>query len=381
MMHQIVNGRVLSGEGFADTAITFTDGVITADRGTGPSIDADGLLVLPGIVDIHGDAFERQIQPRPKVGFPLDIALRETDNQLIANGITTAYHGLTVSWEPGLRSVATARIFVESLARLRPTLACDTRLHIRWETFALDALDEVLTWLGDEDTPIFAFNDHTTGLLSDTVQRRKIGTMAARSGLTLEDFQTLVDDVWARRDEVPDAIASAAERARAAGAVLLAHDEMSPEQRSRFRALGAVVSEFPMNEATAKAAREAGEHTILGAPNVVRGGSHNGAMNAAPAVAAGLCSVLTSDYYYPSPLLAPFLLAADHGIPLADAWNLVSKNAAEAAQLHDRGTLAPGKRADIVLVDDADPRAPQVVCCFVNGRKVFDRRPFQRLSA
>ncbi len=337
-------------------------------------VDACGCLVLPGIVDVHGDAFERQVEPRPKVRFPLEIALRETDNQLISNGITTAYHGLTVSWEPGLRSIETAREFVKSFRRLRSELATDTKLHIRWETFALEELDEILTWLEDEPAPIFAINDHTTSVMTGGVQARKLSSMVARSGLSEAGFRDRMEAVWARRDEVPSAISNAAVQARSAGAVLFAHDEASVADRSRFRGLGAVVSEFPMNEDTARAARDAGEHTILGAPNVIRGGSHNGAMSAAPAVVSGLCTVLTSDYYYPSPLVAPFTLHHEHGVPLADAWNLVSKNAAEAAQLNDRGTLQPGKRADFLLVDDTNPNAPQVVCSFVGGRKVFDRR-------
>ncbi len=75
----------------------------------GVRFDATGLLVLPGIVDIHGDAFERQLQPRPGVDFPADIALADTESQLLANGITTAFHGVTLSWEPGLRSLTAWR--------------------------------------------------------------------------------------------------------------------------------------------------------------------------------------------------------------------------------------------------------------------------------
>jgi len=354
----------------------FEDGIILGDDASGGAvINAHDLLVLPGIVDLHGDSFERQIQPRPKVSFPLDVALRETDNQLIGNGITTAYHGLTVSWEPGLRSVESARCFLENLRTLRPGLACDTKLHIRWETFAIDILDEVASWLEDEPDPIFALNDHTSPVMQGaSAQVRKLGGMAARAGLALEDYNAQLAEIWARRDAVPDAIQRAAEKVRAADAILFAHDEASPAARAVFRGLGALVSEFPMTEATARAARDAGEHTILGAPNVLRGGSHNGALDATRAVLDGLCSVLTSDYYYPATMLAPFKLSTEHGLPLAETWRLVSTNPAEAAGLADRGVLESGRRADILLVDASDPRMPRLVCCFVDGRKVLDRR-------
>lgn len=376
MKCRIEGGTVLRPTGAETGTIVFEDGIIVDDDGPGGSVtDARGLLVLPGIVDIHGDGFERQIQPRPRVAFPLDVALRETDSQLINNGITTAYHGMTVSWEPGLRGIDAARGFIGALRDIRPGLACDTKLHIRWETFALDVLDEVTGWLDAEPDPIFALNDHTSPVMQGAeAQLRKLGNMASRAGLSEAEYKTRLSETWARREQVPDAVARAADRVRAAGAVLFAHDEASPQARERFRALGARVSEFPMTEDTARAARNAGEHTILGAPNVLRGGSHNGAMDATQAVLDGLCSVLTSDYYYPATLLAPFKLAAEHDLPISETWALVSRNPAEAARLEDRGVLEPGRRADILLVDAADPRAPQLACCFVGGRKVLDRR-------
>ena len=137
--------------------------------------------------------------------------------------------------------------------------------------------------------------------------------------------------------------------------------------------MGAVASEFPTTSDTARVAREAGEHTILGAPNVVRGGSHTGAVNAGEAVAEGLCSVLASDYYYPSQLLAVFKLVSGGNIDFVDAWNLISKNSAEAAGLSDRGELLPGKRADIIIVNDDYPASPQVVAVFVEGHLVLNR--------
>ncbi len=370
----LVGGRTLESDGLAPRNLALTDGLITEQaHQNAETYDAKGRLVLPGIIDVHGDAFERQIMPRPKVSFPLDTALRETDLQLIGNGITTAYHGLTLSWEPGLRGIETARSFIEALTRLRPTLACDTQLHLRWETFALETIDEALGWIEAEPSPILAFNDHTTAMMASDHLKRKSGTLAARTGLSENDFMTLLKRVWARREEVPATIESTAARAKASGAILFAHDEPSPEQRLYFRSLGVVASEFPLTEPTARTARDAGEHIILGAPNVVRGGSHISAVNAADSVEAGLCSVLASDYYYPAPLLAAFRLVREARCDFAAAWNLISKNPAEAAGLADRGRIAPGLRGDVIVVDDSDNTAPRVVAVFVKGRKVFER--------
>ena len=130
-------------------------------------------------------------------------------------------------------------------------------------------------------------------------------------------------------------------------------------------------SEFPLTLETAAEARAAGEHVILGAPNVVRGGSHNGALDATTAVRDGLCSVLASDYHYPSPLHAAFRLASPDDAGFAKVWHLVSANAAAAAGLSDRGRLEEGKRADLILVDAKDMRHPKVMATFVGGRLVY----------
>src|SRR6266568_4228647 len=122
----------------------FVGGVLTLSGGTiaqlssraarkPARLDARGLLVLPGIVDIHGDAFERQVQPRPGVEFSAALALAETERQLLANGITTAFHGVTLSWEPGLRSAAAWRTLLDALGAGR--WVCDMRVHMRWEAY------------------------------------------------------------------------------------------------------------------------------------------------------------------------------------------------------------------------------------------------------
>ena len=369
---EIRGGEVLTDNGLAVAPLYVADGLIAAARPARARVfDAAGLLVLPGIVDVHGDGFERQVMPRPHVTFPLDLALQETDRQLVANGITTAFHGLTISWEPGLRCRDNAVAFVAAWQGERARLACDTRLHLRWETFALDAVDLVHEWLMLEPTPILAFNDHTTGTVHKADIARKLGQMAERSGLTPDAYGAMLAGAWQRRDEVPAAIERLAAAARRAGAVMLAHDERSPDDRIRFRALGVLASEFPLSAETALAARAAGEHTILGAPNIVRGGSHTGAMNAAAAVVDGLCTVLATDYFYPAPLRAAFMLVADAGLDLAAAWALVSKNAAEAAGLTDRGEIRPGQRADLIVVAVDAARAPRVVATFVAGALVY----------
>ena len=368
----IRGGRALAGSELTAAEIHVVNGRIasTPSRST-RVIDADGLLVLPGIVDIHGDGFERQIMPRPGVRFDTTLALRDTDRQLVANGITTAFHGVTISWEPGLRSVEAAVELVSTLMRIRPSLQCDTRLHLRWETFALDQLPTVMQWLSLDPKPIVALNDHTTGTVMKGTIARKIDQMASRSGLSRDAYMALLDSVWARRDDVPSAIEELAMAAKSSGNVLLAHDEASPEERLKFRQMGVVTSEFPLNFETAEAARAAGEHIVLGAPNVARGGSHKVRSTRQRPYASepAPCSPATTTTL--PRCMPPSSWRSRTWVISQTAWALVSANAAEAAGLADRGGLRPGLRADLILVDASDPSHPQVLATMVGGRMVY----------
>jgi len=373
-MLEITGGRILGADSRLTTGTLHVRGdFLAADAGAGPRRRwrADGLLVLPGMVDLHGDAFERQLMPRPGVHFPHPMALLDTDRQLIANGVTTAYLGLTWSWEPGLRGRAAALAFRDGLEATRPLLACDTRLHLRFETFNLDALDEVADWITGGHVDLLAFNDHMAHIAEKIDQPDALGEYTGRTGLSVAAFQDLFHRVASHEAEVPGGIARLAALALDHGVPMASHDDESPDMRAGFDALGCRLCEFPVDTATARFALDKGDSVILGAPNILRGGSHCGRLDAADAVRQGLCSVLTSDYFYPALLAAPFRLAAMGVASLGEVWRLVSTNPARAAGLDDRGDLSPGQRADVVLIDDSLPDLPRVVAVLVAGRPVF----------
>jgi alpha-D-ribose 1-methylphosphonate 5-triphosphate diphosphatase len=369
----IEGGRALLGGEFVETSLSIDGNDIsrfaTAGRGA-LELDARDLLVLPGIVDLHGDAFERQMMPRPGVDFPIDVALIDSDRQAIANGITTVFHGTTWSWEPGLRCGDNARKLLDAIETLRPRLAADTRFHLRHETYNLDAEDEIAGWLRNGRIDLFAFNDHMENTLAVMNKPHKRRSMVDRTGLADAAFDELVQRVLSRADAVPASIARLARVAREAGVRMLSHDDSSPEMRRAFRAQGVGIAEFPVNEETAREAAAGGDAIVYGAPNVVRGGSHTGWTRASDMIAKGLCSVLASDYYYPAPLLAAFRLAAEKVLPLGKAWELVSAAPAKATGLADRGTLAEGQRADVLIVDDALPLRPRIIAVIASGRLV-----------
>ena len=370
----IEGGRALLGNSILETSVQIASGKISAvgsDHGSSSfGLDARDLLVLPGIVDLHGDAFERQMMPRPGVDFPVDVALIDSDRQAIGNGITTVFHATTWSWEPGLRSGKNATRLLEAIETLRPRLAADTRFHLRHETYNLDAETDIAQWLSGGRIDLFAFNDHMDSTVASLAKPQKRNRMVERTGLSDEAFDSLVERVVSRGDDVPASVARLAKAARDASVRMLSHDDESPEMRRAFRAQGVGIAEFPVNEETAREAAEAGDFIVFGAPNVVRGGSHTGWTKAADMIAKGYCSILASDYYYPAQLLAAFRLAGDGVLPLAEAWNLISAAPARAAGLADRGVLAEGRRADVILVDDQLPLRPRIVAVIAAGRLV-----------
>ena len=408
MTAELIEGaRVLFEDRVQQASVRIEGGVITGidvARDGAQVIDGRGRLLAPAFVDIHGDAFERQIMPRPGVTVPIETALLETDRQLAANGIATAYHALTLSWEPGLRSVDTGWQVMRGLQRLAPRLTTENRLQLRWETFCPDALPLIVEALDAAQTPSVAFNDHTSAALlhpsvalhdrpfdlvpdypvtdmSTPAFAQKMEARAKRSQMATGEFVALMGRVWNRRGRVADDIAAVAFLARDRAAPMLSHDDSQIETRDFYRGHGARIAEFPMHERVFLTAREAGDWIVLGAPNAMRGGSHLGSPGAAEMIRRGLCDILASDYFYPAMLGAVVRLLADGVAGLPALWRLVSANPAAAMGLHDRGRIAPGLRADLVLLDWPDAAMPAPLRLWSAGRAGYAALPPRTASA
>jgi alpha-D-ribose 1-methylphosphonate 5-triphosphate diphosphatase len=362
----IEGGKTLRGSELLADDLFVADGAVAENPARDARrFDASGLLVMPGLVDIHGDAHERQFQPRPGIGFPAALALRDSAAQLISCGITTAYLGVTLSWEPGLRSLDAWRGMKAALREMKSGSATDLRVHLRFEADNFDALDDALADIASGDVHLLGFNDHTPSIVKKLGNLDDVAKYAGRAGMKADAFMALAQQVYARRDEVPAARTRLAEAAANADIPMLSHDDDSIERRSLFRAHGARICEFPITEEVAADARAANEAVVMGAPNVVRGGSHLGWASAAPLAERGLVNVLASDYFWPAMMEAAFIMAGRGVLDLPRAWALVSANPAEACGLQDRGRLKAGLRGDVVVVDEAR-RAP--VAVFAEGR-------------
>jgi alpha-D-ribose 1-methylphosphonate 5-triphosphate diphosphatase len=343
----IRGGDVLRDGALRRGDVGLMDGRI-ASPGTGRGFDARGLLVMPGLVDIHGDAHERCLQPRPGVEFDTAFALRDAAAQILASGITTAYLGVTLSWEPGARSPEAFRTLLDAMRS--PPPGAELRLHLRFEADNFAAETDALRAMAEGQIHLLGFNDHTPGILRRLGDAGHMAKYASRTGISEQEFAKLARAAAARRGEVPELRARLAAAASRWGLPILSHDDATAAQREAFRTLGATICEFPMAEEVAVAATEAGEAVVMGAPNVVRGGSHLGWASAAPLAERGLVSVLASDYHWPALLAAPFRLAARGRLDLAAAWALVAENPTSALGLTDRGRIAEGLRGDVLAV-------------------------------
>lgn len=367
----ITGGTVLGDCGFIDDCpLAIEDGIIQAlgaAPGQAPTVDAGGLLVLSGIIDLHADAVERAIEPRPGVAMPLRVALAEHDAWLLAAGITTCFLSLTDGFEPGLRSRDCLRAVLEATATPAPGRVVRTPLHVRREVAAAGSADELVDWLGGGRIGLLSYGDHLPAASDPVQERRMRASLARRLNGHAGDIDAMLDQARERQAAGGITLDRLCAQAVIHGVPVAAHDCATPADADAAARRGATISEFPFDLATALHARQLGQHVLLGAPNVVRGKSHLGLLGAADGVRAGVCNMLCSDYHHHSLFHAPFALAASGTCDLAAAWRLVSAGPAAAAGLSDRGRLAPGQTADLLLVEPGPP--PRLRAVWIDGKE------------
>lgn len=320
-------------------------------------IETPGMVVLPGLVDIHGDMLEREINPRPKAQIPIDLALHELDKRLVATGITTAYAAVSFAWhkEDSLRSEERAREIMLTVNRLRPILLADHFVHARFEITNPEAGKVLEDLLLDRQVHLISIMDHTPGQgqYRDIEAYVKFAVeWSKRTGEYMDEETVRARIEHAQtRPKGWDAVRDIARLAKEHGVVLASHDDDTAEKVALMHELGVALSEFPVSWDAARLARAKGIHVAMGAPNALQGRSLSGNLSAAEAVEAGLVDTLATDYYPASMLHAAFAFVERGVMPLHESIRLVSQNPADALGLTDRGRIVEGARADLVFVE------------------------------
>lgn len=359
-----VGASTLGSDGWSDAPLSIEGGLVT-DAPAPREVDLSGYWILPGIVDPHGDGFERHMAPRRGALREAEHGVIAAASELAANGITTAVLAQFFSWEGGMRGPDFAEHVFGHVSAIRPTVPIDLRLQLRLETHLIDAFGRAEAAIDRFGIDYVVFNDHLPHQrLSEGRKPPRLTGQALKSGRSPEAHLALMQDLHARSPEVPAALDALCARLVARGVVIGSHDDRTQEDRALWAGRGAWVSEFPETLEAATAARADGAHIVLGAPNIVRGASHAGNIAAADLVAAGLCDALASDYHYPSPLRAALRLDELGLCDVPTAWSMVSSGPAALLGLTDRGTLAPGNRADLIVLE---PDTRRVVATIAGG--------------
>jgi alpha-D-ribose 1-methylphosphonate 5-triphosphate diphosphatase len=357
--------QVLTPEGLTTCDLSLGGGRI-ADTPQGRTVDLSGYMILPGIVDVHGDGFERHLAPRRGAMKDLGQGMIATEAELAANGITTAVLAQFYSWEGGMRGPEFADQVFAALAEVRECVETDLHAQLRFEMSLLDEFGAVEEMVARHGIGYLVFNDHLPhAALAAGKRPQGLTGQALRIGRNPEKHLEFIQSLHARLPEVGPALERLSSALAARGVRLGSHDDSTAEGRRLARARGMTIAEFPETLEAAEEARAGGDHVIMGAPNLVRGGSHKGNVSAVDLVAMGLVDALASDYHYPSLRRAAFLLA-DGGIcDLATAWGLISSGPARLLGLTDRGAIQPGLRADLVVLA---PETRRVVVTMAEGR-------------
>jgi alpha-D-ribose 1-methylphosphonate 5-triphosphate diphosphatase len=369
---------VIPGEVVRRGTVVARDGLIVAiDRSAcavASAIDCGGDLLLPGLVELHTDSLEKHLMPRPGVRWPAQQAVLAHDAQLASAGITTVLDALYVgdSAKDGVR----AQLLDESIDTIgRMNAGGLTRaehwLHLRCEVASPGSAPLFERLCAHPLVRLVSVMDHTPfqRQWSDEAIYRQ--WTASRLGLDAAGVDRHIAERLQEHDRyaVPNrrAIVTLAQRH---GLPLASHDDTTEAHVLEGAEVGVTISEFPTTEAAAVAARDRGMAIIMGAPNVVRGGSHSGNVSAASLAQAGLLDILSSDYVPSSLLHAAFLLEQQLEMPLDRAVDIVAAAPARAVGLDDRGVIAPGKRADMVRVH-ALPEGPVVRAVWRRGERVI----------
>ncbi len=328
---------------------------------------------MPGMIDLHSDAIESEAEPRPGVMLPMEFAIQQIDVRSASLGLTTVYHSLSFSGrELGLRNDQLASDLARAIHRYGETVsACiDNRVHARYEVTNDDAMTLLEALLADEVLSLLSLMDHTPGQGQFQTMEAYHDYLAKRYDYDHQALGTVIEKKLTAADGAWDRAARLIEAAKAHGVALASHDDDSAHRVQMMVDLGVKLCEFPINDEAGQAISDAGQHALVGSPNVFRGGSQSSGMRAIDAIREGYADCLCSDYVPSTMLPAIWRISKELGLPLNEAVAMATCNPAQAAGLDDRGQLKPGQRADLLLVNDVGSY-PRVQQTWSNGRLTF----------
>ncbi|WP_299861871.1 alpha-D-ribose 1-methylphosphonate 5-triphosphate diphosphatase [uncultured Hoeflea sp.] len=353
----LTNARLVLEDGIIDGTLVVRDGKIAeiAEGHTDKGLDLEGDYLVPGLVELHTDHLEAHYSPRPGIRWNAISAIQAHDAQIAASGITTVFDCLRLGSDAddGYK-VGEMRAIADALAEARAEkrLRADHLIHLRCEVSAADVLDHFADFQTDAQVRLASLMDHAPGQRQFQTMEQYTFYYKTKRGLSDEAFAHFVARRQAASARYSDSHRKALAKACTdRGITIASHDDATLAHVEEASGFGVRLAEFPTSIEAAHASHDAGMSVLMGAPNVVRGGSHSGNIAATDLAMAGVLDVLSSDYVPISLIHAPFVLADEiEDLDLASAIRLVTATPARTVGLDDRGSLSVGKRADLVRV-------------------------------
>ena len=390
----LINGQLVLEDEVVRGNLVLRDGVI-AEIDTSPSRianahDCEGSYIAPGLIELHTDNLERHLEPRPGVSWPDEAAAIAHDAELAGCGITTVFDAMRVGSIPSGKAEydAYARRLADVMLSLKASdhLKISHFIHLRAEVCSETLAEELAAFGPDDRIGIVSLMDHTPGQRQFRDLSKFKAYVTGKKNLDDDEFQTHVEMLLKLRNRYGNMheTLTCAEAERL-GAVLASHDDTTKEHVQTSALRGVKVAEFPTTVEAAAACRENGIAIMMGAPNLIRGGSHSGNVSALELAKLDLLDIISSDYV-PAALFQSALLLAELWGDLPRAMRTVTSQPAKSAGLTDRGQIAIGKRADLTIFRKTEKFghmqsvlcrgkgifSPQVKSCKINmGQPVF----------
>lgn len=385
-MFAIVNGVIVIEQQFLYDYVVFIEGTTIqqivhqseAQLDGVETIDANGGYVSPGFVDIHSDYIETIVSPRPNSVMNMNIGLRESERILMTHGITTIFHSLSYYGDDkyshkAIRNPENVQRCVDAISASHdePHLIRH-RLHARFEIDSVDQLQRLEENILDGKVHLLSFMDHTPG--QGQYRNLEIYKDIMRGYRTMTDYEadTLIKEQIDKEKITLEDIERLSRLAISRNIAVASHDDDDVQKLALVQSYGTTISEFPITLDVAKEAKRLGLQTIAGAPNILLGGSHTGNLSAAEAVQAHVIDIICSDYYPPAMLHGIFELANKYEEDLHALFQLVTINPARAVNMaHEIGSIAVGKKADIIIIEQMADGYPVVTSTIVDGKVIL----------
>ena len=367
----VENARLVTPEAVVEGALRIEGDRITdigdVERRADETVDARGRLVLPGLIDLHGDDIESHLHPRSGARMDTHMALAAADRANLAAGITTKFHAISFEVDPEENRSPELGAEITDAVERADDLMADHRIHARCEVTQERCVEAVEELIAAGDADLVSVMSHIPGKGQFRDEEAFLDYYRNSQKHTIEEAQELIKE---RGDlelaTIRDRVHRVVETAHDHGIPTASHDDEEATEVERLSDIGVDISEYPITLETAKRAHELGMTVTMGAPNLVRGGSQWGNLRTADAIDAGVVDALVADYHPTSLLAAPFV---DTGDPLPERVARVTKQPADAVGLTDRGRITEGTRADLVVIDE-NP-TPTVTQALVAGTPVY----------